>query len=65
MRRRSVSRHRNASLLTRPPLSDRDPGWAAWTLDPARQLEELDSLCRRGLLTSEEFEEQKARLLRS
>jgi hypothetical protein len=33
-------------------------------VDPIEQLEELADLCTRGFLSREEFEDQKARILR-
>jgi hypothetical protein len=54
-------------LLTRPPASARigDQSLAALVSDPIAQIHELADLCARGLLSSREFEEQKARVLRT
>jgi hypothetical protein len=38
-------------------------GWASPFLDPVEQLEALADLCARGLLSREEFEREKAKVL--
>jgi hypothetical protein len=63
--RRRRSRNGGINLLTRPPSTERATDWSAWVVDPAAQLEELADLRTRGLLTQEEFEDQKARVLGS
>jgi hypothetical protein len=52
-------------LLTRPPDCGGDgPDWAKWNVvDPVRQIEALDDLLRRGLLSVEDFERHKAKVL--
>jgi hypothetical protein len=64
MRRRRTNRRHQFDLLARPPCGSRElaDGVAALIVDPVEQLEELADLRRRGLLTSEEFERQKARV---
>ena len=54
-------------MLTRPPASARvgDESLATLFSDPVEQIHELADLCARGLLSPREFEEQKARVLRS
>jgi hypothetical protein len=57
-------RSRRSGLLTRPPDCGGDgPDWAKWIVDPVRQIEALDDLLRRGLLSAEDFERQKAKVL--
>lgn len=63
MRQLRVSRARRVHLLARSPADERGRRWAAWIADPAEQLRELDDLRRRGFLSSEEFEQQRARVL--
>jgi hypothetical protein len=63
MRKLRVSRARHINLLARSPADDRGGRWAAWIVDPAEQLKELDDLRHRGFLTSEEFEQQRAQVL--
>jgi Short C-terminal domain len=64
MRRRRTHRRHRSDLLARPPCGGRelDGGVAALMVDPVDQLQELADLRNRGLLTSEEFERQKARI---
>jgi hypothetical protein len=52
-------------LLCRPPsgAGPTDRGWAALVVDPVAQLRELSDLRRRGLLSPEEYELQKAKVL--
>jgi Short C-terminal domain len=65
MRRVSTSRSQHADLLTRPPCTERalEGGWGTLIVDPVGQLEELADLRNRGLLTPEEHERQKDRVL--
>ncbi len=65
MRRLSHSRSRRTDLLARPPctLRDLERGWAAMFVDPVDQLDELAELYARGLLSREEFEGQKAKII--
>jgi len=52
--------------LARPPCAgEGTAGWTVRVTDPADQLEALVDLRRRGLLTAEEFEWQKAKVLAS
>jgi hypothetical protein len=64
MRRRRTHRRHQGDLLARPPCGGRelDGGVAALMVDPVDQVQELADLHNRGLLTSEEFERQKARV---
>jgi Short C-terminal domain len=64
MRRRRTIRRRQGNLLARPPCGgpELEGGVAALIVDPVQQLEELADLRSRGLLTTEEFERQKARV---
>jgi hypothetical protein len=54
-------------LLTRPPASARvgDRWLETLVSDPVAQIHELADLAARGFLSPREFEEQKARLLRT
>ncbi len=66
MRENGRDRSERPGLLTRPPDcggdgSDRAAKWSV--VDPVRQIEALDDLFRRGLLSAEDFERQKARVL--
>jgi hypothetical protein len=67
MRRVSHSRDRGAGLLVRPPYTARDVerGWASLYVDPVEQLEELADLSARGVLSPDEFERQKWKVLGS
>jgi hypothetical protein len=63
-----MSAHRSRTdrpdLLVRPPGGhDADHWWQALVVDPVTQLEALVELRRRGLLTVEEFNRQKAKVL--
>jgi cytochrome c-type biogenesis protein CcmH/NrfG len=49
--------------LRRAPSDGFRDGWSAAIVNPAEQLEELADLRSRGLLTEEEFEQQRARVL--
>jgi hypothetical protein len=59
------TRNREHGLLARPPCTVRylEWGWAAQFVDPVAQLEELADLRARGVLSAEEFEHQKARII--
>jgi hypothetical protein len=52
-------------LLARPPcgVRTREDSVRAWIVDPVEQLEELADLMRRGLLSREEFERHKAKVI--
>ena len=65
MRRQGTARRRRADLLARPPCGARElaGGWGTLVVDPIEQLEELARLRRRGLLTPDEYERQKDRVL--
>ena len=64
MKRLRTSRNREIDLLSRPPLgTEHQQGWAALIVDPVEQLEELADLHGRGLLSRDEFERHKARIL--
>jgi hypothetical protein len=60
-------RRGRSDLLNRPPASARVGDRSLETLvsDPVVQMHELADLCARGFLSPREFEEQKARVLRS
>jgi hypothetical protein len=62
-----TSRRHHTDLLVRPPsgVPDSDVGWAALIIDPVAQLAELADLVQRGLLSLEEFERYKARVVES
>jgi hypothetical protein len=58
------SRSQLTGLLSRPPCTgteNRD--WAALVVDPVRQIEALAELRDRGLLSPDEFEWQRAKVL--
>jgi hypothetical protein len=57
-------RSRQPGLLTRlPDCGGNGPDWTKWAVvDPVRQIEALDDLLRRGLLSAEDFERQKAKV---
>jgi hypothetical protein len=51
-------------LLARPPWAGDGTGrWVVRVADPVSQLEALADLRRRGVLSAEEFEGQKAKVL--
>ena len=58
------SRRHGRDLLVRPPCGgrERDYAWEAMQLAEADQLGLLDELLRRGLLSEEEYEAQRARV---
>lgn len=53
----------SVSLLAGPPARDRGEDWMSWIVDRGEQLEELADLYAKGLLSAEEFERQRARVL--
>ncbi len=65
MRRNTRARDEGVDLLVRRPQS----GWAAdaraedLIIDPVAQLRELAALAEEGLLTGEEYERQRRRVL--
>ena len=65
MQRLSRSRGQRTDLLARPPCTRRDLelGWAAWLVNPVDQLKELGDLYARGLLSDEQFDRQKAKVI--
>jgi hypothetical protein len=64
MRRLECSRVRRIDLLARPPAAVvAADGWAALVVDPVEQLRGLADLRRRGLLSGDEYEQQRAKVL--
>ena len=65
MRRVRTTRLDRVDLLARPPSGSRsfDGGWTRLVVDPVEQLRELADLCDRGLLSTEEYERQRAKVL--
>ena len=63
----TARRPHGMDLLARPPSGVRVPedAWGALLIDPVAQLGELGDLVGRGLLSRDEFEAQKARILGS
>jgi hypothetical protein len=61
----AASRRDLTDLLARPPCSAGlyDDGWAALIVDPTEQLETLADLLNRGLLSRDEYERQKAKVI--
>ena len=61
----SPSRRHRANLLARPPCGSLtyERGWSTLTVDPAEQLEVLADLLGRGLLSPEEYQRQKAKVI--
>ncbi len=59
------SRRHGSDLLARPPCGVRthEDAWMAFVLDPVEQLSALADLHVRGLLSSDEFERQKAKVI--
>jgi hypothetical protein len=65
MRGFRTSRRHRSDLLARPPclVQTYEDSVRAWIVDPIAQLEELADLLRRGLLSREEFERHKAKVI--
>ena len=65
MKRKGTTRSRQPDLLDRPPATAREPGpgWALLVIDPVRQLRELADLHHQGLLSREEYQQQKSKVL--
>ena len=65
MTRTKPTRNNGHNLLGRPPCGVRvhDDAWMAFVVDPVEQLSALADLHVRGLLSSEEFERQKAKVI--
>lgn len=65
MRILATSRQHRPDLLARPPcvVSMYDDRWAALVIDTTGQLETLADLLARGLLSTEEYERHKAKVL--
>jgi hypothetical protein len=53
------------NLLARPPSGTHtfEDGWMAFVIDPIEQLQALADLFNRGLLSPDEYEHQKAKIL--
>lgn len=65
VRRTAACRNQLIGVLVRPPCSGGEQhAWADLVIDPIEQIEELADLRHRGLLTAEEFERQKAKVIR-
>jgi hypothetical protein len=62
---RQVSRSNQSNLLVRPPCGARmsDDGWMAFVVDPIEQLHTLADLRKQGLLSAEEYERQKSKII--
>jgi hypothetical protein len=65
MRRLRNVRRSGTDLLTRPPApaSPSDPAWLYTIIDPVAQLAELDDLRQRGVISADDLERQKAKVL--
>ena len=65
MQGHSTSRSNRPESLDRPPTTARElgPGWASLVIDPVSQIRELADLHRRGLVSREEYEQQKCKIL--
>jgi Short C-terminal domain len=65
MERLGQGRSHRADLLVRPPCTVREieRGWAGLFVDPIEQLEALADLRSRDVLSQEEFDRQKAKIL--
>ncbi len=65
MRSHHAYRSKRPDLLERPPATARElgPGWALLVIDPVNQLRELADLHRRGLVSAEEYQQQKCKIL--
>jgi hypothetical protein len=59
------SRRQRIDLLARPPCGVRmyEDSWTALVVDPVEQLSALADLHARGLLSPDEFERQKAKVI--
>ena len=59
------NRSHGFDLLARPPCGVRnyEDAWMAFVVDPVEQLSALADLHDRGLLTTSEFERQKAKVI--
>ena len=59
------SRRQRPDLLARPPccVGMYDDAWTTMLVDQTAQLEQLADLLERGLLTRDEFDRQKAKVL--
>jgi hypothetical protein len=60
-----TSRSDRSDLLTRPPCGVQayEDRVRSWIVDPVEQLAELADLLQRGLLSREEFERHKAKVI--
>ena len=67
MRRVRTTRLHHVGLLARPPAGSRwaDASWSRLVVDPVEQLRELADLRNRGLLSGEEYERQRLKVLDS
>ena len=65
MKRAKRTHRRRTDLLARPPDAGQQDGIDAFIVDPVEQLAELEDLHARGILSGEEFENQKRRVLPS
>ncbi len=65
MRNLAASRQHRPDLLARPPClaTMYDRRWAALVIDPTEQLSTLADLLARGLLSPDEYQQQKAKVL--
>jgi hypothetical protein len=61
----SPSRRHRLNLLARPPCGSltHERGWSALIVDSTEQLEVLADLLDRGLLSPEEYQRQKAKVI--
>jgi hypothetical protein len=60
------ARRRIPDLMARDPSTvaeARQGAWASFLVDPVAQIRELDDLRDRGLVSSEEFDDLKARIV--
>ena len=60
-----TTRRHGVDLLARPPcgVPTFDDAWMAFVVDPVEQLNALADLHVRGLLSPDEFERQKAKVI--
>jgi len=65
MERVRATRRNHADLITRPPsgTGTLDGGWARLVVDPVAQLAGLADLRNRGLLSDEQYERQRRKVL--